>query len=241
METTSRWNIVPEGCADSARTKLEASKDKDAVPKEKEAEGIDVVSEEKQTEDKDEVPTKTVTKETETQDDVVPVEENGNGQERIPTITNIKGEGTETKGDEKIKKQLCEVIMDGSVWDLHVILFGNKHVLTQEINSDGNMPLHIAVGIGKNRMVSEMLRLIKVEHLLEMKNKNGSTALHIAAIVGNTEAAKFLIIRNRELLVTEDNKCETPLDKAFDNMHLDTVEYLLKATKGNGKPEKILL
>ncbi|CAH1449291.1 unnamed protein product [Lactuca virosa] len=230
---------MSEGCADSARTKLEASKDKDAVSKEKEAEGIDVVSEEKQTEDKDEVPTKTVTKETETQDvDAVPVEKNGNGQERIPTKTNIKGEGTETKVDEKIKKQLCEVIMDGSVWDLHVILFGNKHVLTQEINSDGNMPLHIAVGIGKNRMVSEMLRLIKVEQLLEMKNKNGSTALHIAAIVGNTEAAKLLIKRNIKLLVTKDLKGETPLDKAFDNMHLDTVEYLLKAAKGDEKPEK---
>nr|KAJ0198369.1 hypothetical protein LSAT_V11C700362800 [Lactuca sativa] len=112
--------------------------------------------------------------------------------------------------------------MDGSWWDLYIILIGNKHVLTQEINSDGNMPLHIAFGIGKNRMVSEMLRLIKVEQLIKMKNKNGSTSLHIAAI----------------LLVKKDLKGEAPLHKAFDNMHLDTVECLLKAAKGNEKPKK---
>ncbi|CAH1449284.1 unnamed protein product [Lactuca virosa] len=143
--------------------------------------------------------------------------------------------------DEKTKrnKKLSSAIVEGRWDDVESMINEDEDVITEAIDSDDNRILHIVVGIGHNSFVSEMLSKIKDAKLPRMKNKNGSTALHIAAIVGNTEGAKLLIKRNRKLLVTEDNKCETPLHKAFENMHLDTVEYLLKATNEDGKNKKM--
>ncbi|CAH1449313.1 unnamed protein product [Lactuca virosa] len=102
-------------------------------------------------------------------------------------------------------------------------------------NSDGNTVLHIMVGIGFNYFVNEMLSLIDAKVLLKMQNQDGSTALHIAAIVGNKPAAELLLKKNKDLLETTDHKNKTPLDKAFENMHLSTVECLLKAANDDGK------
>ncbi|CAH1449296.1 unnamed protein product [Lactuca virosa] len=115
----------------------------------------------------------------------------------------------------------------------------DKHVITEPINSDGDTVLHIMVAIDINYFVNEMLSLIEdAKSLPEMKNKNGSTALHIAAMVGNTRAAKLLIKKNKDLLETQDLKLERPLHKAFENMHLSTVEYLLKAANDDRKTKK---
>ncbi|CAI9262260.1 unnamed protein product [Lactuca saligna] len=148
------------------------------------------------------------------------------------------------KEDEKTKrnKMLCSAIVEGRWDDVKSMIDKQKVEITEAIDSDKNTILHLLVGIGHmNSSVHEVLSKINKAELHEMRNKNGSTALHIAAIVGNTEGAKLLIKRNKNLLATEDNKHETPLHKAFENMHLDTVEYLLKATKKDGKTKENLI
>ncbi|CAH1449305.1 unnamed protein product [Lactuca virosa] len=57
-------------------------------------------------------------------------------------------------------------------------------------------------------------------------------------MVGNTEAATLLIKNDRRLLEIPDHKGETPLDKAYQNMHLDTIDFLLKAVYDDIKPKK---
>ncbi|GKD05371.1 ankyrin repeat-containing domain, PGG domain protein, partial [Tanacetum coccineum] len=45
--------------------------------------------------------------------------------------------------------------------------------------------------------------------LVELKNSDGSTLLHVAAIVGNTRAVNILVSRARALLIMKDNKDQT--------------------------------
>nr|KAJ0196645.1 hypothetical protein LSAT_V11C700362770 [Lactuca sativa] len=153
--------------------------------------------------------------------------------ERKPKVEMTEEEKT------KRNKKLSSAIVEGRWDDVESMINEDEDVITEAIDSDGNSILHIVVGIGHNSFVSEMLSKIKDIKLREMRNKNGSTALHIAAIVGNTEGAKLLIKRKKNLLATEDNKHETPLHKAFENMHLDTVEYLLKAADEVGRTDNI--
>ncbi|KAJ0639100.1 putative ankyrin repeat-containing domain, PGG domain, ankyrin repeat-containing domain superfamily [Helianthus annuus] len=75
------------------------------------------------------------------------------------------------------------------------------------------------------------------EQLLQQRDSDGSTSLHVAAIVGNTDVADLLVKRNKMLLRVKDNKGVEPLQKAYEHMHLDTVGYFLKAVSDDGKNE----
>nr|KAJ0197465.1 hypothetical protein LSAT_V11C700362810 [Lactuca sativa] len=134
---------------------------------------------------------------------------------------------------------MLKAILKGKWQEVKSKLKEDKAAATEAINSDGNTVLHIAVGIGRNILVNEILSLIEPGQLPNIVNVYGSTALHIAAIVGNTEAATLLIKKDRSLLEIENTKCETPLHKAFQNMHLDTIDCLLKAIFDDIKGKKM--
>ncbi|KAL8240003.1 hypothetical protein R6Q59_016570 [Mikania micrantha] len=69
---------------------------------------------------------------------------------------------------------------------------------------NGNTALHVAVGTTNNnrQFLDNMFDLAKKHNQpsLDMLNSEGSNLLHVAAIVGNTEAVKILVERNRDLL-----------------------------------------
>ncbi|KAJ0887019.1 putative ankyrin repeat-containing domain-containing protein [Helianthus annuus] len=73
------------------------------------------------------------------------------------------------------------------------------------------------------------------EQVLKQRASDGSTTLHIVAIVGNKHAADLLVKKNSNLLEIEDSDAKTPLEKAYENKHLTTIGYLLKARKTGGK------
>ncbi|KAI3709218.1 hypothetical protein L2E82_38977 [Cichorium intybus] len=235
------------------------SKDIDRVPTERETEDINVVSPKTETQNKDRIPTKTSTIdihmdsiETETEDKAnVPVETKTKGKETLTTEVDckdaisteieIKVEDTKMNGTKEItrNKDMLKAIVQRRWQEVESTLKEDKAAAIEPINSDGNTVLHIAVGtLGRNYIVSEILSLIKDSQLPKMINLDGSTPLHIAAIVGNTQGAMLLIKKNASLLEIQDRKGETPLDKAYENMHLDTIEYLLKAAKDYGKTKK---
>ncbi|KAJ0752417.1 putative ankyrin repeat-containing domain, PGG domain, ankyrin repeat-containing domain superfamily [Helianthus annuus] len=95
--------------------------------------------------------------------------------------------------------------------------------------------LHIAVGIGRSDFVTKLLSYMSDEQVLKQRASDGSTALHIVAIVGNKHAADLLVKKNSNLLEIEDSDAKTPLEKAYENKHLTTIGYLLKARKTGGK------
>ncbi|KAI7746294.1 hypothetical protein M8C21_026585, partial [Ambrosia artemisiifolia] len=109
----------------------------------------------------------------------------------------------------------------------------NKDLVTEV----GSTMLHIAVGRGYNDFVKKLLPYMNDEHILQQRSSDGSTALHIAATVGNTYVADLLIKRNRTLLRVKDHKGVEPLQKSYEYMHLDTIGYLLKALNHDNKIE----
>ncbi|XP_021989165.1 uncharacterized protein LOC110885765 isoform X2 [Helianthus annuus] len=115
----------------------------------------------------------------------------------------------------------------------------HKSLATEAMGGDGSTLLHIAVENGHNDFVKKLLSYIKNdEDLLKRRDRgDGSTALHIAAAVGNTYVVDLLVKRNKMLLRVKDNDSKDPLHKAYENMHLDTIAYLLKAVKVEDKTE----
>ncbi|KAL8239945.1 hypothetical protein R6Q59_016512 [Mikania micrantha] len=142
---------------------------------------------------------------------------------------------SEEEKEEEVKKirsieRLHAAILHQSIWSVEHIL--NDEVVTwrDQITINGNTALHVAVSIGKNREFLEKMLNLATKYnqpSLDMQNSEGSTPLHVAAIVGNTEAAKMLVERDQNLLYAQDHESQTPLDRALSNMHTDTYIYLL--------------
>ncbi|XP_023735889.1 uncharacterized protein LOC111883801 [Lactuca sativa] len=115
------------------------------------------------------------------------------------------------------------------VWVEEILSQGRVTVM-DKITNNGNTLLHVAVGISKNSKLLEILleRLPENTQLLDLRNSDGSTLLHVAAIIGNTEAADILVARNPELLFAKDNEGQTPLALALSNMNTQTARHLLQ-------------
>ncbi|CAI9293570.1 unnamed protein product [Lactuca saligna] len=159
--------------------------------------------------------------------DKVLSEENITISSEIQTVD----EDIKRKGKNKIIRnmKLRQAIAEGNWREVESKLSSSKGADIELIDSDGNTMLHIAVGLRRNRILRHLLEFTDEVNLRIMRNFDGNTPLHIAAIVGNTKAASLLVKKNRRLLEITDHKGEIPLDKAYENMHLDTIEYLLKA------------
>ncbi|KAI3496117.1 hypothetical protein L1887_38467 [Cichorium endivia] len=179
------------------------------------------------TEDDDVVAPKARTKDrdvasTEIEDEeAVQTEINARGQDRI----SIEG-----------RYKLWKAIREGKWSDIKSTLKNHEAPITAAIDSDGNTLLHIAVGIGLNHFVRGILSYILNGELPEMKNSYGSTPLHVAAMFGNIEATNLLIKKNRGLLEIKDINGNTPLDNAYEYMHIDTIVKLIKAEKSSSPP-----
>nr|KAJ0195238.1 hypothetical protein LSAT_V11C700362890 [Lactuca sativa] len=113
------------------------------------------------------------------------------GNVTISTEIQTVGEDTKQKGKNKIIRNR----------ELQVVskLNHDKGAFTDATNSDGNTILHITVGLGRNNIVKEILQLIEEVNLPKMINLDGSTALHIAAIIGNIEATTLLVKKKTEV------------------------------------------
>ncbi|KAA8525836.1 hypothetical protein F0562_007691 [Nyssa sinensis] len=112
----------------------------------------------------------------------------------------------------------------------------DRHAVTAKISENSNTALHIAVAarMTDKRRGTQFLRML-VEFMprkaLALKNIDGETALHVAAAVGNTQAAKLLVIKNGELLFIPNNDGWLPLHTAARFGYRETIQYLLSETK----------
>ncbi|KAI7755960.1 hypothetical protein M8C21_033581, partial [Ambrosia artemisiifolia] len=147
---------------------------------------------------------------------------------------------TETKSSlpKEIANDLKEAIAN-EYWDtVSLLLSWHRNAIKEQIN-DGNTALHIAVGIGLNDVIRSVLSYTAGNlDLTGIINNDGSTLLHIAAIVGNTDAAELLVRKDPNLLHTFDKNKKKPFDKAYENMQLHTIAYLLEAIEKEEKKKK---
>ncbi|KAF5789412.1 putative ankyrin repeat-containing domain, PGG domain, ankyrin repeat-containing domain superfamily [Helianthus annuus] len=157
-------------------------------------------------------------------------------QNKFQQEENLGGSSNKKTKNRDIHSSLCKFTVKGDWSKAESILKKDKNLVTKAISSDFSTMLHIAVGIGHNEFVKKLLTYINDEQVLQKRDSDGSTALHIAAIVGNKHAAELLVKKNKKLLRITDQNGDEPLHKAYENMHLDTIGYLLKAVKDSGKP-----
>ncbi|KAL3623599.1 hypothetical protein CASFOL_032415 [Castilleja foliolosa] len=100
--------------------------------------------------------------------------------------------------------------------------------------------LHIAVGTGKALHFVQNLVDIMPDDLLGVTDELGYTPLHVAALTGNTEAAKILIGRRPNLLCVPDNTGRFPVHLAALSAHWETLWYLISETKDDCFPSPYL-
>ncbi|KAI3827129.1 hypothetical protein L1987_01196 [Smallanthus sonchifolius] len=124
----------------------------------------------------------------------------------------------EVKDKSKNNQQLYLAAECGTQHDLSRILKNPKVELTESISINGNTALHIAVANRKDGFLKSMLDFLPANFpLMEVRNSDGSTLLHLAASFGNTDAARILVDRSRDLLSAKDNQGCTPLDIILSN------------------------
>lgn len=119
----------------------------------------------------------------------------------------------------------------------------DKSALTATISETMDTALHVAVGslgIECIHFVEKLVQLMPAD-ALAAKNHDGYTPLHIAACVGNTQAAKILVDKHRPLLYRCSDFNDTrgggdirdemlPIHLAARHARRDTLLYLLDVT-----------
>ncbi|XP_028398575.1 transient receptor potential cation channel subfamily A member 1-like [Dendronephthya gigantea] len=89
--------------------------------------------------------------------------------------------------------------------------------------------LHVAVGKGDIRTVKVIMEKCS-DSLMELRDKNERTALHIAAANGNVEVMNILLSYKPDVVAIDDRgKC--PLHIAAENNNLDCARILIEADK----------
>ncbi|CAA0842397.1 Ankyrin repeat family protein [Striga hermonthica] len=87
--------------------------------------------------------------------------------------------------------------------------------------------LHIAVGTGKALDFVRNLVYIIPSDDLGVKDELGYTALHVAALTGNTDAARILVRKKPDLVHVRDNIGSFPVHVAALSAHRETLVYLI--------------
>ncbi|KAJ9559083.1 LOW QUALITY PROTEIN: hypothetical protein OSB04_013697 [Centaurea solstitialis] len=165
------------------------------------------------------------------------------GEDTLSTYAKTKEEEEEMKEKNERNKKLHKATMEGNWRDAKYILRRHEGCLKEPINPDRNTVLHLAVEMGHDHFVKSLLDYLKneqVKEVVEIKNLYGSTALHVAAIVGNRYAAELLVGKHKELLTIQDDEGQDPLLKAYSNMQFDTFTYLLKAANDKSKTKQAI-
>ncbi|PWA94694.1 Ankyrin repeat-containing protein [Artemisia annua] len=97
-----------------------------------------------------------------------------------------------------IQTYLYDCIAQGNWNKVEELLIDYMFRVTDKITNNGNTILHIAVNSGKSHELLELLlgQIPVNKQLVELKNSDGSTLLHVAAIVGNSKAVNILVARD---------------------------------------------
>ncbi|KAD6454919.1 hypothetical protein E3N88_09625 [Mikania micrantha] len=154
-------------------------------------------------------------------------------------------ETTKQKNEEEIKDKTLHAAIVRQQIELVKQILAENITLRDKITFNGNTALHVAVGTSSNNreFLENLLNLAREDdqQSLDMRNSEGSTLLHVAAIVGNTEATRMLVQHHGcdYMLFEKDNEGQTPLDRAVLNMQTHTCIYLLDKYLNSPNVEKL--
>ncbi|XP_076923326.1 uncharacterized protein LOC143585417 [Bidens hawaiensis] len=115
------------------------------------------------------------------------------------------------------------------------ILSARKELVRFSITETHETALHIAASTQNTEFVEELVKIMEEEDL-ELQNKNGNTALSLAAIAGNQKLSQLMVDKNDRLLTIPGSEGMMPLYTAVLFRNYDTVKYLYeKSNKMTGE------
>lgn len=120
--------------------------------------------------------------------------------------------GSTSRDDaEKTNKHLFKHCMKGE-WRKVVERYKNdKNAHWAKITRAGDTALHVAVTDGQDKVVEELVEVIREEQVLRIQNERGNTALHFAASTGSGRMCIALASKEPSLLGIRNCEGETPL------------------------------
>ncbi|KAI3827106.1 hypothetical protein L1987_01170 [Smallanthus sonchifolius] len=149
----------------------------------------------------------------------------------MPTAATTSSSSAINKGEDEYVP-LCRAIQIGDWKKAQEFFNDDKDALIDKLNIEGSTTLHLAIGNPQNTwFLGKLLDLIDPESLPTLVNNSQENALHHAALLGNTIAAKKLVDKNPLLLFAVDNKKYLPIHRAIFEYHKTTVLYLLQMCK----------
>ncbi|XP_041016453.1 ankyrin repeat domain-containing protein 27-like [Juglans microcarpa x Juglans regia] len=115
---------------------------------------------------------------------------------------------------QDIKSKLFRMAMEGK-WDEAAELYEqDEWAQTAKITNSGDTALHIAVSVGKEDNVRQLIQSIwdpsRLRQVLETRNDRGNTPLHSAASMGNVAMCRCIATVYPELVGATNNNGDTP-------------------------------
>ncbi|XP_059436315.1 ankyrin repeat-containing protein ITN1-like [Corylus avellana] len=104
------------------------------------------------------------------------------------------------------------------------------HCVRANVSKEEGTALHEAVVAQQTTFIKELLKLMTPEDL-ELRTKEGATALHFAAQSGIVKIAEYLVKINNKPLLIDDCDERTPLQYAVElGRHRNMVSYIFSVT-----------
>ncbi|KAL8509537.1 hypothetical protein ACS0TY_016666 [Phlomoides rotata] len=111
------------------------------------------------------------------------------------------------------------------------ILKKDENAIKGSLTFNTETALHVAIGMGTALYFVQNLVDMMPDDMLGVENRGGVTPLHVAAMKGNTEAAKMLVGRRWGLVYGQTKEGLLPIHFAAESGHRETLAYLILNTR----------
>ncbi|KAI3990468.1 hypothetical protein MKX01_023248 [Papaver californicum] len=159
----------------------------------------------------------------------------GGEVENLASVSEQQGEVNQTTNYVyEEHRPLYEAAKQGNWKQAEEIFKGDPGAMTTEITIESETALHIAADHTKWEFVENLVGLVPPKALEQKDSKYGYTALHTAAMEGNTKVVKLMVKQNPLLTQIRDNYGRVPLHTAakfVSEGQKEVLQYLYYVTR----------
>ncbi|KAJ0018260.1 hypothetical protein Pint_12028 [Pistacia integerrima] len=127
-------------------------------------------------------------------------------------------------------RPLYKAILEGNLESIKDFCDWNPEAVRVRITVNLDTALHVAAGKEANHIVKFLLCFMSKDEV-GLQNNEGNTALSIAAIVGNFQAAQMIMGRHPDLVAVANNSGRLPIIEAAQHGQKKMIRYLQQFTR----------
>ncbi|XP_031261012.1 uncharacterized protein LOC116119213 [Pistacia vera] len=146
------------------------------------------------------------------------------------SITPISSSSSQLVEDLTKYRPLYKAILEGNLESIKDFCDWNPEAVRVRITVNLDTALHIAAGKEANHIVKFLLCFMSKDDV-GLQNNEGNTALSIAAIVGNFQAAQMIMGRHPDLVAVANNSGRMPIIEAALHGQKKMIRYLQQFTR----------